>query len=256
MTLVLPRQVRSRLYDTLLSYACLKNWIALYIYSPSLPHCLFLCFILVSVMSVIITPHHTILVYTPPHPNSHTPYSMREGVKRSSLDMTSTKGYSAMHLAGTHTSLSLCLNVYLAVFHPYTYKYLCPGLCQCVCVCLCVSNLSLYIFLFMSLGIFSSPSKHYISVCLSSSVLSLIISLSPPSPCLAIECPKAVCKEITFILRSMNVDTTILCNDGHTAYQLAIMHGNMEFIESFDRFNNEDELMDSESGIPTILKLL
>lgn len=47
----------------------------------------------------------------------------------------------------------------------------------------------------------------------------------------------------------MNVDTTLKCIDGFTAYELALKHENVDFIKAFDRFNNEDELMDEESAI-------
>jgi hypothetical protein len=63
------------------------------------------------------------------------------------------------------------------------------------------------------------------------------------------ECPKDSCREITFILRSMNLDGTIKCIDGKTPYELAVEHDNKEFMESYNRFNNEDELMDEESEI-------
>lgn len=63
------------------------------------------------------------------------------------------------------------------------------------------------------------------------------------------ECPKEACKEITFILRCMNVDIALKCRDGKTAYELAVEHENEAFLESYNRFNNEDELMNEESEI-------
>lgn len=54
----------------------------------------------------------------------------------------------------------------------------------------------------------------------------------------------------------MNVDTTLKCIDGYTAYELAIKHDNVMFIESFDRFKNEEELMDSESAIRQEVQVL
>lgn len=63
------------------------------------------------------------------------------------------------------------------------------------------------------------------------------------------ECPRDKCREITFILRSMNLDCTIKCADGKTPLELAVEHDNQEFIESYNRFNDEDELMDADSEI-------
>lgn len=65
----------------------------------------------------------------------------------------------------------------------------------------------------------------------------------------ALECPLHACKEITFILRSMTVDNTIKSIDGQTAYELAVEVENREFMESYDRFNDEDELMNEESEV-------
>ena len=65
----------------------------------------------------------------------------------------------------------------------------------------------------------------------------------------AMECPKHACKEITFILRSMNLDSTIKCLEGKTPYDHAVENDNQDFIEVYNRFENEEELMDEESEI-------
>ena len=72
----------------------------------------------------------------------------------------------------------------------------------------------------------------------------------------ALECPKDSCREITFMLRSMNVDASIKCIDGKTAFDIATERENKEFLEVYARFENEDELMDEESEIRKEVKEL